>query len=71
MSKTKRKGLTGAFIIIAVILIIDQLLKIWVKTHMSIGPFIEVDPASVEPVPEEPCAAITKFSFLYRDAGNY
>lgn len=41
------------------------------ETHMSIGPFIEVDPATVEPVPEEPRAANTKFSFLYRDAGNY
>lgn len=42
MSKAKRKGLTGAFIIIAVILIIDQILKIWVRTHMSIGQEIPV-----------------------------
>ena len=42
MSKAKRKGLTGAFIIIAVILIIDQVLKIWIKTNMSIGQEIPV-----------------------------
>ena len=42
MSKAKHKGLTGAFIIIAVILIIDQVLKIWVKTHMAIGQEIPV-----------------------------
>ena len=37
MTKTKRKGLTASLIIIAVILILDQILKIWVKTHMAIG----------------------------------
>lgn len=37
MTKTKHKGLAGSLIIIAVILILDQVLKIWVKTHMSIG----------------------------------
>ena len=42
MSKAKHKGLTGAFIIIAVILLIDQILKIWVKTHMAIGQEIPV-----------------------------
>ncbi len=42
MSKAKHKGLTGAFIIIAVILIIDQVLKIWVKTHLAIGQEIPV-----------------------------
>jgi len=42
VSKAKHKGLTGAFIIIAVILIIDQVLKIWVKTHMAIGQEIPV-----------------------------
>lgn len=42
MSKSKHKGLTGAFIIIAVILIIDQVLKIWVKTHMAIGQEIPI-----------------------------
>ena len=42
MSKKKRKGLFGAFIIITVILIIDQAFKIWVKTHMSIGQEIPV-----------------------------
>ena len=42
MTKTKRKGLIGSFIIILVILIIDQVLKIWVKTHMTIGQEIPV-----------------------------
>jgi signal peptidase II len=42
VSKAKHKGLTGAFIIIAVILLIDQILKIWVKTHMAIGQEIPV-----------------------------
>ena len=37
MTKTKHKGLVGSFIIIVVILLIDQVLKIWVKTHMSLG----------------------------------
>lgn len=42
MTKTKRKGLIGSFIIILAILIIDQVLKIWVKTHMEIGQEIPV-----------------------------
>lgn len=37
MTKTKRKGLAGSFIIIIAVLLIDQILKIWVKTHMAIG----------------------------------
>ncbi|MCR5644856.1 MAG: signal peptidase II [Bacteroidales bacterium] len=37
MTKTKRKGLIGSFIIIFLILLLDQVLKVWVKTHMSIG----------------------------------
>lgn len=37
MTKTKRKGLIGSFIIIIIVLLIDQILKIWVKTHMAIG----------------------------------
>ena len=37
MTKTKRKGLLGSFIIIFVVLLLDQILKVWVKTHMSIG----------------------------------
>lgn len=37
VTRTKRKGLAASLIIIAVILILDQVLKIWVKTHMSIG----------------------------------
>lgn len=42
MSKSKRKGLIGSFIIIFVILLLDQALKVWVKTHMSIGQEIPV-----------------------------
>lgn len=42
MTKTKRKGLIGSFIIIFVVLLIDQILKIWVKTHMAIGEEIPV-----------------------------
>ena len=37
MTKTKRKGLIGAFIIIVAVLLIDQVLKIWVKMNMTIG----------------------------------
>ena len=37
MTKKKHQGLTASLIIILVILILDQILKIWVKTHMSIG----------------------------------
>ena len=37
MTKTKHKGLTGSFIIIIAVLLIDQILKIWVKTHLELG----------------------------------
>lgn len=37
MTNSKRKGLLGSFIIIFVILLLDQTLKIWVKTNMTIG----------------------------------
>ena len=36
MTDTKRKGLTGSFIIIFIVLLLDQVLKIWVKTHMDL-----------------------------------
>ena len=42
MTKTRHKGLAASFIIIIAILVIDQLLKIWVKTHMTIGQEIPV-----------------------------
>lgn len=42
MTKSKRKGLIGSFIIIFVVLLLDQILKVWVKTHMSIGEEIPV-----------------------------
>ena len=42
MTKTKRKGLIGSFIIIFVVLLLDQILKVWVKTHMSLGQEIPV-----------------------------
>ena len=37
MTNSKRKGLTGSLIIILVVLLLDQILKIWVRTHMSIN----------------------------------
>ena len=42
MTKTKHKGLTGSFIIIIAVLLIDQILKIWVKTHLALGEEIPV-----------------------------
>lgn len=36
MTDSKHKGLIGSFIIIFVILLLDQLLKVWVKTHMDL-----------------------------------
>ena len=42
MTKSKRKGLIGSFIIIFVVLLLDQILKVWVKTHMTIGQEIPV-----------------------------
>ena len=37
MTQTKHKGLTGSFVIIFVVLLLDQALKIWVRSHMAIG----------------------------------
>ena len=42
MTNTKRKGLIGSFIIIFVILLLDQMLKVWVKLHLTIGQEIPV-----------------------------
>ena len=42
VTKTKHKGLAGSFIIIFIVLLLDQILKVWVKTHMSIGQEIPV-----------------------------
>ena len=42
MTKTKHKGLAASLAIIAVILILDQVLKIWVKTHMALGEEIPI-----------------------------
>ena len=42
MTKTKRKWLVGSFIIIFVILLLDQVLKVWVKLHLTIGQEIPV-----------------------------
>lgn len=36
MTNSKRKGLLGSFIIIFVVLLLDQMLKIWVKTNMNL-----------------------------------
>ena len=37
VTKTKRKGLIGSFLIILAVLVIDQALKIWVKLHLTVG----------------------------------
>lgn len=42
MTEKKHKGLGASLIIIAVILVLDQVLKIWVKTNMSIGQEIPI-----------------------------
>ena len=42
MTKTKRKGLIGSFLIILAVLVIDQALKIWVKLHLTVGQEIPV-----------------------------
>lgn len=42
MTEKKHKGLGASLIIIAAILILDQVLKIWVKTNMSIGQEIPI-----------------------------
>ncbi len=35
---------TGAVLIVILLLLLDQLLKIWVKTHMQLGESIEITP---------------------------
>ena len=42
MTKSKRKGLLASFLIIFIVLLLDQALKIWVKTHLAIGEEIPV-----------------------------
>ena len=42
MTKTRHKGLAASFILIIAILVIDQVLKIWVKTHLTLGQEIPV-----------------------------
>ena len=42
MTKNKRKGLIASFLIIIVVLLLDQVLKIWVKTNMTLGQEISV-----------------------------
>lgn len=42
MTKTRHKGLAGSFVIIIAVLLIDQLLKIWVKTHFTLGQELSV-----------------------------
>ena len=42
MTKNKRKGLIASFLIIIVVLLLDQVLKIWVKTNMTLGQEIPV-----------------------------
>ena len=42
MTKVKRKGLTASFLIIFIVLVLDQVSKIWVKSHMAIGEEIPI-----------------------------
>lgn len=42
MTEKKHKGLAASLAIIAVIIILDQILKVWVKTHMAIGEEIPI-----------------------------
>lgn len=42
VTKNKRKGLLASFLIILIVLVLDQILKIWVKTHMTLGQEIPV-----------------------------
>lgn len=42
MTTTKHKGLAGSFLIILAVLLLDQILKIWVRTHMDLGQEIPV-----------------------------
>lgn len=42
MKKTSSHGLLKSFLVILIVLILDQVLKIWVKMHMTIGQEIPV-----------------------------
>ena len=42
MKKQSNKGLLWSFVVIFVILLLDQILKIWVRTNMSLGQEIPV-----------------------------
>ena len=42
MKKQGNRGLLWSFVVIFVVLLLDQVLKIWVKTNMSLGQEIPV-----------------------------
>ena len=42
MKKHSNRGLLWSFVVMFVVLLLDQVLKIWVKTHMSLGQEIPV-----------------------------
>ena len=42
MKQRGNRGLIGSFLVIFVVLLLDQILKIWVKTNMSLGQEIHV-----------------------------
>ena len=42
MKKEGNRGLWWSFFVIFIVLLIDQILKIWVKTHMTLGQEIPV-----------------------------
>ncbi|MBR4391417.1 MAG: lipoprotein signal peptidase [Bacteroidales bacterium] len=42
MTQGKRKGLTASFLIILIVLFLDQFFKIWVKLHMTVGQEIPI-----------------------------
>ena len=42
MKKEGNRGLIWSFVVIFLVLLFDQILKIWVKTHMALGEEIPV-----------------------------
>ena len=42
MRKQSNRGLLWSFVVIFVVLLLDQILKIWVKTNMNLGQEIPV-----------------------------
>lgn len=42
MKKNDNRGLLWSFVVMFVVLLVDQVLKIWVKTNMTLGQEIPV-----------------------------